>query len=114
MDYKLLDGEMKIDIHIHVNPYSLCSKMSMEQYRKVLREHDVKVACVTDHSELKGNSKLKSFNDVEVITGMEVTTGLGDFLIYSTDKEYLRRFVYATGEDAPLILLPFNVEDFEQ
>ena len=104
---------MNVDIHIHIFPYSPCSQMSLETYRMILREKEIKVACVTDHHDTKGASKLKGFNEVSVIMGMEVTTGFGDFLVYSSNKEYLKKFVLVEGGDAPLIYVPFKVSEFE-
>ncbi|MFA5801424.1 MAG: PHP domain-containing protein [Thermoleophilia bacterium] len=83
---------MKLDTHVHTSPGSRCSQMSVDSYLEVLRELEVTVACVTNHGDMGDYDEIVSRAPagISFIPGVEISSTEGDFLVYSTDLDYLR------------------------
>jgi len=81
--------EMKVDLHLHTT-FSDCSSLGLEMLIKAITEKSHKIITVTDHGNIKACQWLANHvPDIHVLMGIEVTCAEGDFLIYSTNEEYL-------------------------
>lgn len=71
---------MKIDMHCHVKEGSVDSKVGIEEYIKILKEHGFDGMVVTDHDTYKGyrywkkNIKGQKHTDFVVLKGIEYDT----------------------------------------
>jgi len=100
---------MRIDLHTHTYPASSCSQISLDQYATFCRDHDVPAIALTNHGDVRDNRALEE-RLAEVGTlllhGVEISTMLGDFIVFSPDLEYL-----ATLRDVRPPLRPQEVPD---
>ena len=86
---------MEIDLHTHTHPASSCSAIFHDEYLAFCRTHDVEAIALTNHGSVADNLELEAAlaaEGVVLLHGVEVSTLLGDLVIYSPDLDYLARF----------------------
>ena len=105
---------MKVDLHLHLCPYSSCSIFKVAELNAAMRDNNLNVIGVTDHETIKGWQKLRQQHTYNVLTDLEVATELGDFLVYSTDKEYLKTLTFDDRDEESLIIIPKSFEDIQK
>jgi predicted metal-dependent phosphoesterase TrpH len=79
---------MRYDLHTHTK-YSICSNMGIETLLATAKKRGLDGIAITDHNNNKAALLAKKMNkdkDFEVIVGEEVSTDLGDVLIYHAEK----------------------------
>jgi predicted metal-dependent phosphoesterase TrpH len=100
---------MRIDLHTHTYPASSCSQISHDQYVTFCRDQQLPAIALTNHGDVRDNLALEG-RLAEIGTlllhGVEISTMLGDFIIFSPDLEYL-----ATLRDVRPPLRPREVPD---
>jgi PHP-associated len=100
---------MRIDLHTHTYPASSCSRISRDEYVTFCRDQHVPAIALTNHGDVRDNLALED-RLAEVGTlllhGVEISTMLGDFIVFSPDMEYL-----ATLRDVRPPLRPQEVPD---
>ncbi len=80
----------RIDLHIHTAE-SVCATFGVKELEKRIRTLSLRLATVTDHGTVKACLKLKrALKDVLIIPGIEVTAQEGDFIVFTSDEDYLR------------------------
>ena len=83
---------MRIDLHTHTYPASSCSQITRDQYVEFCDRNHVPAIALTNHGDVRDNLALEA-RLAEVGTlllhGVEVSTMLGDFIVFSPDLEYL-------------------------
>ena len=80
---------MRLDIHIHT-VHSACSQLNADQLCRAFTKRGVPMITVTDHGNVKAfDELLKVCPELVLVYGVEVTTKEGDFLVFSTDREYV-------------------------
>jgi hypothetical protein len=80
---------MRLDLHIHSN-YSKCSAYNIRDMEADILNARMKAATVTDHGSARACHELKKrLKDVSVLFGIELSALEGDFLLFSTDIEYI-------------------------
>jgi predicted metal-dependent phosphoesterase TrpH len=87
--------------------------MSIKEYKNMVDILGMKTVCITDHHTLKGADQFKKDYKENVLTGVEVTTGYGDFLVYSTDRAYLKTLTFEEEDDS-LIVVPKSFNDIQK
>jgi histidinol phosphatase-like PHP family hydrolase len=93
---------LRADLHLHTH-LSSCSSFRVEELIARVRETGLRFATVTDHGDAAACAILRdALPEVAIVFGVEVTTQEGDFLIYSTDEEYVRRQGVYAGSVAEL------------
>lgn len=83
----------KIDIHVHTSGASTCSRMTAQEYVDWFRREDLPVVTLTNHGDLSENELVcrEAGRDGRLfIPGIEISTRLGDFLIYPLDEYYVK------------------------
>ena len=81
---------MRIDLHVHLQPYSRSSDFPLEAYAAAIERERLPVATVTDYGTVAGAVELeKRLGGVLVVYGVELTTHEGQFLVYSSDRKFL-------------------------
>lgn len=93
-----------IDFHIHLMVYSPCSRFDSSELRTMMNDRGLKIVGITDHETINGAQSLKKDVKFTVLTGMEITTSYGDFLVFSTDMKYLRSLGFDEREEGKIIL----------
>lgn len=100
---------MTIDLHTHTYPASSCSQITRDQYVRFCEQQGVPAIALTNHGDVRDNLALQG-RLAEVGTlllhGVEISTMLGDFIVFSPDLEYL-----ATLRDLRAPLRPAEVPD---
>ncbi|MHB0867099.1 MAG: PHP domain-containing protein [Thermoleophilia bacterium] len=83
---------MLLDIHVHTSPGSRCSSMSVDAYLKAALKMEWQALCVTNHGDMADYDELvrQAGNQLLVIPGVEISSPEGDFLLFSTDLDFLR------------------------
>ncbi len=81
---------IRADLHVHTT-YSLDSAISPKSLVDQLCAHaTVKVAAVTDHNTVEGYTKVRelasAFPDILIISGIEVSTPLGDLILLGVEE----------------------------
>jgi hypothetical protein len=83
---------MRIDVHTHTYPASSCSQITRDQYLAFCEHRRVPAIALTNHGDVRDNLALEE-RLAEVGTlllhGAEISTMLGDFIVFSPDIEYL-------------------------
>ncbi len=80
---------LRIGLHVHTR-HSRTSTVSVEDVAGFVRENAFKLATVTDFGTTQGYRELRDLvEDCLVIPGIEVRAQEGDFLVFTTDEEYL-------------------------
>ena len=81
---------LSVDIHFHTS-LSSCSTFSMEALVETIRRRKLPIVTATDHGSAAACDILReALPETTVVSAVEVTTQEGDFLVYSTDEEYVR------------------------
>src|SRR5665811_1999000 len=82
---------MRIDTHVHTSPGSRCSQMPAEVYLEAASSLGLETICVTNHGEINDYRTLVTMapEDLHVIPGIEISSPGGDFLLFSTDMDFL-------------------------
>lgn len=82
---------MRIDLHVHLQPYSRSSDFPLEAYAAAIEKARLPVATVTDYGTVDGVVALeKRLGGVLIVYGVELTTHEGQFLVYSSDRKFLQ------------------------
>ena len=84
---------MKYDLHMHTH-FSKCSNLRPELLLKIAKKKGLNGIAITDHHTIEGALKVAKLNkdkNFEVIIGEEITTELGELLIYYLKKEIKTR-----------------------
>jgi predicted metal-dependent phosphoesterase TrpH len=78
---------MIIDLHVHEELFSACSRMSLEEAVTFARYHGMDALCITNHNnlELAGSDVLRTVN-FPVFVGVEMTTTQGDILAFGLES----------------------------
>lgn len=94
---------MRIDTHVHTSPGSRCSKMRVSSYLDALLEHEAEAACLTNHGELRDFDHLARIapESLILIPGVEISSGEGDFIIFSADYGFLDSLLVMQELPAP-------------
>lgn len=86
-------GEMKIDMHVHTQEGSPCSRVPVKLLVDKLKEKGFDGVLLTDHESIKGFRHLRSSfglpDDFVVLRGFECTTTLGDMLVILPTEEVI-------------------------
>jgi predicted metal-dependent phosphoesterase TrpH len=99
---------MRIDLHIHTRPRSLCSAMDSEQLVEAARQAGLDGICLTEHQNRWPREEVEELSRTEgirIFQGNEVTTTRGDILVLGYDRDIkgvvaiqdLRKEVEAVG-----------------
>jgi predicted metal-dependent phosphoesterase TrpH len=83
---------MRVDLHTHTFPSSSCSTTSREEYLLKCRVEKIEAIALTNHGDMGDNMALeKPFADAGILLvhGIEISTLFGDFIIFSSDLDYL-------------------------
>ena len=100
--------DMKIDMHCHVKEGSLDSRVSMEEYIRLLQEKGFGGMVVTDHDSYNGyrywkkHLKGKKYRDFKVFKGIEYDTGGGGHILVIVPETVKLRILELRG-------LPINI-----
>ena len=78
---------MIIDLHVHEELFSPCSRMSLEEAVIFAQYHGVDALCITNHNslDLAGSDILRTVN-FPVYVGVEMTTLQGDVLAFGLES----------------------------
>ena len=86
---------MNVDLHTHTYPASTCSQISFRDYIGWCERQQVEAVALTNHGDIGDNRKLEgalAAVGVLLLHGVEISTLLGDFVIFSPDLDYLSGF----------------------
>ncbi len=75
---------MKLDLHIHTS-YSPDGKVDPKDVLKIAKKLGIDAIAITDHNEIKGALKARSYGILPVIIGEEVSTLSGHVLAYNIE-----------------------------
>lgn len=84
---------MRLDLHVHLSPFSSCSGLSLEELFASAGDRGLDGVCVTDHGTYDGYhaaADAAGEHALAVFMGVEITTARGDMLVYSEDELPLR------------------------
>jgi predicted metal-dependent phosphoesterase TrpH len=84
-----------IDLHTHTYPASSCSHISYRDYIAACKQRGLSAVALTNHGDVSDNRKLEqplADEGVTLIHGVEISTPLGDFVIFSPDLDWLAHF----------------------
>ena len=74
---------MIIDLHVHEEIFSACSRMSLEDAVTFARYHGLDALCITNHDSLDiAGSAMLRVVDFPVFVGVEISTRQGDMLAF--------------------------------
>jgi hypothetical protein len=93
---------MNVDLHTHTFPSSSCSHITYRDYIAWCVEHEIEAIALTNHGDVADNRKLEpalAAEGVLLIHGVEVSTMVGDIVVFSPDLDYLATF--ADVQEAP-------------
>lgn len=94
---------MNVDLHTHTFPASSCSRISHRDYIAWCHAHQVEAIALTNHGSTRDARELESglkTDGVLLIHGVEISTPVGDFIVYSPDLDFLDGF--RDVQDAPV------------
>jgi predicted metal-dependent phosphoesterase TrpH len=83
---------MRIDLHTHTMPASVCSEMDHEEYIERCLILGLEAVALTNHGDIGDNLILAqplAKRGILLLHGVEISTLFGDFLVYSPDLDYL-------------------------
>jgi len=93
---------MNVDLHTHTYPASDCSRISYRDYIAWCVDNAIEVVALTNHGDVSDNLRLGpalAAEGVLLIDGIEISTLFGDFVIFSSDLDYLATL--RAVQDAP-------------
>lgn len=83
---------MLIDLHNHTSPHSGCSRLTAPQLIEAAMTCGLDAICVTDHHQWRGGQEAQALArdryGFTVFRGVEVTTTLGDVLVFGLDEDF--------------------------
>jgi hypothetical protein len=94
---------VNVDLHTHTFPASTCSRISHRDYLAWCHTHQVEAIALTNHGSTRDARELESglkADGVLLIHGVEISTPVGDFIVYSPDLDFLDGF--RDVQDAPV------------
>jgi hypothetical protein len=86
---------MNVDLHTHTYPSSSCSHITYRDYIAWCVDHQVEAVALTNHGDLSDNRKLErvlAAEGVVLVHGVEISTMVGDLVVFSPDLDYLATF----------------------
>ena len=101
---------MKIDMHCHVKEGSIDSKVSLDEYITILKEHGFQGMLVTDHNTYNGyrywkeHMKGKQHTDFVVLKGIEYDTCDAGHIIVIMPEGVRMRLLEAKGLPASVLI----------
>jgi hypothetical protein len=82
---------VRVDLHVHLHPFSRSSDFELEAYACAIEKQQLRTVTVTDYGSIAGAEALeRRVGGVIVVYGSELHTHEGQFLVYSTDRAFLR------------------------
>lgn len=82
---------MRVDIHVHLQPFSRSSDLSLDGYVKLIGSHGCKVVTVTDYGTADAAPELeRRLGGALVVYGAEIGTHEGQFLVFGADRKFMR------------------------
>lgn len=85
----MADALLSLDTHIHTI-YSSTSKVPLEAVFRYAEIKDLPLLTLTDFGTVQGCLALRQlFTDRQVLMGIEVRAPEGDFLVFSSDEQYV-------------------------
>jgi predicted metal-dependent phosphoesterase TrpH len=77
---------LRIDMHVHTNRYSVCSKMTPQEMAHAAIRNGLDAVVITEHHYLWSIEEIhtlqEQFPALKILCGVEVTTIEGDMLVY--------------------------------
>jgi PHP-associated len=86
---------MNVDLHTHTYPSSSCSQITYRDYIGWCVEHHVEAVALTNHGDVSDNRRLEgalAAEGVVLLHGVEVSTMVGDLVVFSPDLDFLATF----------------------
>ncbi len=84
-------AHVRVDLHVHLSPYSRSSDFPLEACAAAIQRAGLPVATVTDYGTSEGVEALeRRVGGVIVVFGVEISTHEGQFLVYSSDRKFIR------------------------
>lgn len=80
---------MLIDMHVHEELYSFCSRMSLEEAVNAARRRGLDGICITDHGSMEIRETAADYLhslDFPVFIGVEMTTRQGDIVAFGLES----------------------------
>jgi len=89
---KTSGNNLRLDIHVHTSPGSRCSELSVCSYLQAAARLELDVICLTNHGEIADFEEMvsRAADDLTIIAGVEISSKVGDFLVFSKDLDFLR------------------------
>jgi predicted metal-dependent phosphoesterase TrpH len=84
---------MKIDLHLHTLYGSACAYMDPDQLIQQAKSIGLDGVCITEHNQIWSNEAIERLgkkHDFLVIGGVEVTTDLGEILVFGLHQSVLQ------------------------
>ena len=84
---------MKIDLHLHTIYGSSCAYMEPEQLIAYAKDIDLDGICITEHDMVWSQDRIADLNkknDLLIIGGVEVSTDLGEVLVFGFHESVLK------------------------
>jgi len=84
---------MLVDLHTHTWPASQCSEIRHDEYVERCVALGLEAIALTNHGSVLDNLALAprlAEQGIVLLNGVEISTILGDFVVYSPDLEFLR------------------------
>lgn len=81
---------MRLDLHIHTRPYSLCSTIEPENLIQEARRAGLDGFCLTEHHRRRNSGEMEGLispGGMRIFQGNEVFTSHGEILIFGYAKE---------------------------
>ena len=86
---------MNVDLHTHTYPASSCSQITYRDFIAWCAQNQVEAVALTNHGNVADNRKLEAAlaaEGVVLIHGVEISTLVGDLVVFSPDLDYLATF----------------------
>ncbi len=83
---------MLLDIHVHTSFGSPCSHFTLGELCRAIQEQKLATVVITDHWTTAAGPELSGMLRpwrCDIITGVEITTDYGDFLVFCVDSDAL-------------------------
>lgn len=86
---------MDIDLHTHTYPASDCSRITYRDYIAECKQRGLRAVALTNHGSVADNLRLEkplADEGIALVHGVEISTLLGDFVVFSPDLDWLGQF----------------------
>lgn len=83
---------MEFDLHTHSNQGSACSRMNIWDLIEAACQKGLDGVCITDHDycwDPRGLGKLRKESGIQVYSGVELSTSVGEILVYGVHQSLL-------------------------